>query len=112
MYSNEEIMQFVSIVVEVVDPDRIILFGSYAYGKPREKSDLDLLVIIKGNDISFDDEAKLAVAVFRKRNLHRIGTQYDLFIRSEDQVQKFAKKGGAMYDAIQRGKVVYERVYQ
>ena len=37
MYSNDEIMQFVNLVAEVVDPDRIILFGSYAYGNPSEK---------------------------------------------------------------------------
>ena len=111
MYSNEEIMQFVNIVVEVSDPDKIILFGSYAYGNPNDKSDLDVLVIKNGKNISFDDEAKLAVAIFRKRSLHSIGTQYDLFIRSEGQVRKFAKKGGAMHDAVQRGKVVYERTH-
>ena len=112
MFNNDEIMQFVSIVVEVVDPDKVILFGSYAYGNPEDKSDLDLLVIKNGNDISFDDEAKMAISIFRKRALHRIGTHYDLFIRSENQVQEFAKTGGAMYDAIQRGKVIYERVHQ
>ena len=112
MYSNKEIMQFLSIVVEVVDPDKIILFGSYAYGNPGEKSDLDLLVIKNGKDISFDEEAKMAVAIFRKRKLHKVGTRYDLFIRSEAQVQQFAKKGGTMNDAIQRGKVIYERVHQ
>ena len=38
MYSSEEIKQFVSLVAEVTDPDRIILFGSYAYGEPNEKA--------------------------------------------------------------------------
>ena len=45
MYSNDEINQLVYLIVEIADPDKIILFGSYAYGNPNEKSDLDLLVI-------------------------------------------------------------------
>jgi len=66
MYNNEEIKQFVDLVAEVTDPDKIILFGSYAYGAPNDKSDIDLLVIKNGKDFSFDDEAKFATAVYLK----------------------------------------------
>jgi uncharacterized protein len=41
-----------NIIAEVVDklkteyhPDRIILYGSYAYGKPSEDSDIDLFIV-------------------------------------------------------------------
>ena len=33
-------------IVDEFHPQRIILFGSYAYGRPRPESDLDLLVIM------------------------------------------------------------------
>ena len=33
-------------IVKAVNPERIILFGSYAYGKPKDASDLDILVIM------------------------------------------------------------------
>lgn len=33
-------------IVEAVKPERIILFGSYAYGKPKDGSDLDILVVM------------------------------------------------------------------
>ncbi len=36
---------FVRAIVERTHPERIILFGSYAYGEPDEHSDVDLLVI-------------------------------------------------------------------
>jgi predicted nucleotidyltransferase len=36
---------FVRAIVERIHPERIILFGSYAYGEPDEHSDVDLLVI-------------------------------------------------------------------
>jgi predicted nucleotidyltransferase len=39
------IQAIIQRIVEGYDPERIILFGSYAYGRPRPDSDLDLLVI-------------------------------------------------------------------
>lgn len=37
-------------VVEAFRPKKIILFGSYAYGKPTSNSDLDLLVVMETRD--------------------------------------------------------------
>lgn len=34
-------------------PDKIILFGSYAYGEPNDESDIDLFLI--KNDLSLDE---------------------------------------------------------
>ena len=41
---------FVRAIVEQIQPEKIILFGSYAYGQPNEHSDVDLLVIRKNID--------------------------------------------------------------
>lgn len=49
MITEAQIQAIVQRIVEGYAPDRIILFGSYAYGTPTEDSDLDLLVV-KGND--------------------------------------------------------------
>jgi len=43
--TEERIQAVVRRIVEGYAPDRIILFGSYAYGEPTEHSDLDLLII-------------------------------------------------------------------
>ena len=112
MYTNDEIMQFVYLVAEVSDPDRIILFGSYAYGEPDDKSDLDLLVIKNGIDFSIEDETKLAVAVYNARRLRKIKTKYDVFFSTDSQARIIAEGGGAFDDALQRGRIVYERSYQ
>ena len=40
------IRRFARVVAERFDPDRIILFGSHAYGNPRQDSDVDILVIM------------------------------------------------------------------
>jgi predicted nucleotidyltransferase len=37
-------------VVQAFQPKNIILFGSYAYGKPTTDSDLDLLIVMESRD--------------------------------------------------------------
>lgn len=44
---EEFLKEVVKRIVSAVDPEKIILFGSYAYGKPNKESDLDLLVVVK-----------------------------------------------------------------
>jgi len=112
MHDNEEIAQLVSLVVEVADPDKIILFGSYAYGSPSDNSDLDLLVIKNGKDFSRDDHADLETALFLKRKQHNLKTRYDVFFQTERQAAASAENGGAFVDALQKGKIVYERVLE
>ena len=42
---NDELRKIVSRIVDVYQPERVILFGSYAYGSPHADSDLDLLIL-------------------------------------------------------------------
>ena len=44
----DELAQIVSSIVDTVDPERIILFGSVARGQMNEDSDIDLLVVKDG----------------------------------------------------------------
>ena len=111
MYSNDEIMRLVFLIVEIVDPDRIILYGSYAYGDPNKKSDLDLLVIKNGKELTIDDEAKYAVAIFDARLQRKIKMKYDMFFRTDEQARMIAEKGGSFKDALEKGRVLYERAY-
>ena len=46
MVNKRKIQEFSGQVAAQFRPDRIILFGSYAYGSPTEDSDVDLLVVM------------------------------------------------------------------
>ena len=49
---DEELLkEVVRRIVSAVDPEKIILFGSHAYGKAKKGSDLDLLVIVKESSL-------------------------------------------------------------
>ena len=45
-HSHEGHRDVVKHIAEQFQPEKIILFGSYVYGKPRPESDVDLLVIM------------------------------------------------------------------
>ena len=45
MIANELINDISTKIVKNIDPDKIILFGSYANGKSNEDSDLDLIIV-------------------------------------------------------------------
>jgi uncharacterized protein len=55
----ERIEPYVRILVERIRPEKVILFGSYAYGQPDEHSDFDLLVIRK--DIANERASNLEI---------------------------------------------------
>ncbi len=46
MIDAQQIAQLTQQIVTIAQPEKVILFGSYAYGQPDEDSDLDIMVIL------------------------------------------------------------------
>ena len=46
MVSMQEIRRYCDAIAAAFQPQRIILFGSYAYGKPTADSDVDVMVVM------------------------------------------------------------------
>lgn len=110
MYDMETIKSFIyTVIVESIQPDKVILFGSYAYGQPRDKSDVDLL-IIKNTD---ENEDELFIKLGKKRRDSNIKLMCDIIIMNDEDIKyKIKGKYGAVYDAIVKGVVMYERVIE
>lgn len=68
MITEAQIQAVVQRIVEGYAPDRIILFGSYAYGTPTEESDLDLLVL-KADDVRRKIERIVEISRFARSGL-------------------------------------------
>ncbi|GMO57213.1 MAG: hypothetical protein Ta2G_16830 [Termitinemataceae bacterium] len=47
MTVNDEIISIKDTIVASVDPEKVYLFGSYAYGTPHKDSDYDFYVLLK-----------------------------------------------------------------
>jgi len=90
-------------IVEKYNPEKIILFGSYAYGSPTEDSDVDLFVLMpfEGRSVYKSVEIK---AYTRTR------FPVDLIIRNpEDTQRRYEEFDPLVREAIDRGKVLYEQ---
>ncbi len=97
------IERFVLQIAEQFDPERIILFGSYAYGKPTPDSDVDILVIMNTPMREIEQAAEIRDAIDNPFAL-------DLLVRTpEKSAQRVALGDFFMREITRRGKVVYER---
>ncbi len=102
MVKRNRIHSFASRVAEEFRPNRIILFGSYAYGKPTPDSDVDLLVVMPHNG---PPSAK--AAEIRKRV--RAGFPMDLIVRSPAEIRRRMKmKDCFIREVMERGQPLYE----
>jgi predicted nucleotidyltransferase len=68
---QSELVTLTDIILKTVPVEKIILFGSYAYGTPRKDSDLDLYVVLKDGVEMREIDAMLLIgrAISRKKNM-------------------------------------------
>jgi uncharacterized protein len=86
-------------------PEKIILFGSYAYGQANDDSDVDLLVILP-----FDELPVQKAISIRQQINHPF--PLDLMARTPLQIQQRLDMGDFfIQDIIKRGRVLYEANY-
>jgi uncharacterized protein len=90
-------------IVAGVKPEKIILFGSYAYGNPTPDSDLDILIIQ-------ETEAQPAERVLSiSRLLRPRPFPMDIFVRTPGEIKDALEAGDQFIrEIIHRGKVLYE----
>jgi predicted nucleotidyltransferase len=92
-------------IVQAVNPLKIILFGSYAYGQPHEDSDIDLLVIMP-----FEGSAHQQA--FEIRRHINSAMPMDLMVRTPEFVaERLAWGDSFMREVVEQGKTLYEAEY-
>jgi predicted nucleotidyltransferase len=100
----DKLPEVVERLVANLRPKRIILFGSYAYGKPTPDSDVDLLVILE-TDAS-TTERYLAVSGL----LYPRPFPVDILVRTPHEIDEALHTGDFfIQEIITQGRVLYER---
>jgi len=96
--------EIVRRLVEAVDPDRIILFGSRARGDARPDSDVDLLVVK-------DSQEGLGPRIVRAHSaLMETGIPADVLWYTPQEVQGWADvRSHVVSRALREGRVLYEK---
>ncbi len=102
MVTKKEIDEVVKRIVENYKPEKIILFGSYAYGNPSEDSDLDLL-IIKDSKLPRYKRGREV-----RRYLRGLKVAVDLLVYTDEEVQKWKDVKPAFITTVtEKGMVLY-----
>ncbi len=102
MNTIEQIKHFTEQIAREFQPERIVLFGSHAYGTPGPFSDVDLLVVMPYEGSPLQQAAKI---------ISRLNPPMavDLLVRSAQEVsERLAMQDSLMREIIERGKVTYE----
>jgi len=104
MIEKEKISQIVEKIAIGYDPDKIILFGSYATGNQNDDSDLDLFVI-KDSDLS---RPQRTVQV--RKMLYGSMIPIDLIVYTPKEIEESKdNRFSFVYEVLNSGKTLYER---
>lgn len=96
------IQSYCDAIAREFRPQKIVLFGSYAYGKPRADSDVDLMVIMpfRGNDLS---------KAIQIRSRFDTPFPLDLVVRKPEFIKARLRERDMFIELVMtRGQVVYE----
>ena len=104
MHVAESLLQkIVRRMLEVSQPDRIILFGSAARGQMTADSDIDLLVLESSPDEPRQESVRLRNA------LRGLGYPFDVMVMATERFEETKEIiGGLAYPANKYGRVIYE----
>ena len=99
---NTDVRNALRILIEVAQPERVILFGSHARGQATAQSDIDLLVIER----HVEDRAREMVRL--RRALRPLRIPVDLLVYSTEDVARWGHQpGSALYAALHEGQVIH-----
>lgn len=105
MISTNQINQITALIIQHIDPEKIILFGSYAFGTQTEESDVDLLIVV--NDAN-DPPFKRARAI-RQLLWGITGKPKDILVYTQREIDEWQNVEQAFITtAVRTGRVIYE----
>jgi predicted nucleotidyltransferase len=91
-------------IAKKFNPEEIILFGSHAYGKPTEWSDVDLLVVMD------TPKGEMETILEIVDSLPDVLVSVDILARSRKVIKRRQSLGDSfMIEIVKKGKVLYAR---
>ncbi|WP_338826428.1 hypothetical protein MTBGP_13690 [Moorella thermoacetica] len=99
---KEEITTIAKAIAQKFNPKQIILFGSFAYGKPTADSDVDILVVMDTTSRPVLQAAKIYQEIEHNIPL-------DIIVRTPEQVEKRLYSGDIfLQEIVTKGVKLYE----
>ena len=112
----EMLDEVIQRLIAAIDPDKIYLFGSYAWGTPHQQSDVDLMIVVPSNN-STDPTTSTRYAASGHRlavlgHIALTGMPFakDLIVKSRNDFDLFSGVQGSLTHKVARqGKLIYDR---
>jgi len=105
MITQKQIEEIITRIASSYKPEKIILFGSYAYGIPTEDSDLDLLVIVKSSKKPRYKRAR----EIRKHLWGIADTPKDILVYTQEEIDEWKEvKEAFITSIVGQGRILYE----
>jgi predicted nucleotidyltransferase len=102
--TQEKIQKIADKIAAEYKPEKIILFGSYAWGKPHRDSDLDFLIVKKTDDSAIKRSMDVDRLFFPRE------FAMDFLVYTPDQIEQRQKIGDPFMAAISnKGKILYAK---
>ena len=102
--ARSEFSTLIARIVEVIRPERVVLFGSHARGEAEAHSDVDLLVVADSNRPRYER----AVPIYRA--VSDLPFELDILVYTPTEVREWSRVDQAFVTtALREGRVVYER---
>ena len=102
---EEKIKEITDKIVREYQPEKIILFGSWAWGTPHENSDVDMFIIKESEKKRWEREYDLRMKL--------IGNKFppmDLLIYTPEEMERRIRiEDFFIQDILKNGKLVYAR---
>ncbi|MBF0117271.1 MAG: nucleotidyltransferase domain-containing protein [Desulfobacterales bacterium] len=109
MIDNRKYIPEIIKNIRLINPYKIILFGSYANGVFSEESDLDLIVILDSSKISKNYNEKMSNKLLVRRNIYELSRKVpiDLLVYTKGEYDIISESGNSFYNEIKNtGKVL------
>jgi len=90
-------------LIRLVQPEKIILFGSYAYGNPTPDSDVDLLVIWDTDKPRRERVVAVSLALYPRL------FPVNILVKTPQELEEELPHNFFLGEILERGIVVYER---
>lgn len=89
-------------ILEIITPEKVILFGSRAKGSDEKDSDYDILIIKSG----IENKREISRKIYR--NLLGTNASVDIIIELPEIIEKYKDSVGYIYkNILQEGKIIY-----